>query len=53
MTDTQALRQALIKNLGSMAAGQGGNADVFSAELDKQVAQDFILAGPAETDDQA
>lgn len=35
--DTGALREALIKNLGSMAVGQGGNPDVYSAELDKQI----------------
>lgn len=46
--DTQALQQAMARNLASMAIGQGGDPDVFSAELGKQLAQaaGTLLAEP-------
>jgi hypothetical protein len=35
-----ALRQQMVKQLGSMAVGEGGDPDVFSAELNTELVQD-------------
>jgi hypothetical protein len=44
--DVNALRQQMIKELGSMAVGAGGSPDVFTAELNKELAQGVAMAAP-------
>lgn len=44
MIDTQKLGQALVNNLAKMSVGTGGDPDVFSPELDKQVEDAAINA---------
>jgi glutathione S-transferase len=39
------LRAALVANLAAASVGQGGSFDVFSAELDRELAQDAAETG--------